>query len=524
MVCAMPFKFVRAALRSISPIAALSLAMSAPIAAGQILERGNGPEPDSLDPQRAQGLSAQQILRDLYEGLTRIDERGETVMAAAASVTVDRQGRRWCFQLRPDLRWSDGQAMTAADFIAGLERALAPQTLAPYSALLTPLQGATAKLAGEAAAVSGLSTPDAHTVCTLLEQATPDWAARLALPLAMPFRDGPLTERPYNGAYRLLQARPHSHVLLERNSHYGGVRPGRIEQVRYHVTDDAAAELNRYAAGELHLTETLPPGQLERLQDRYGEQIKVGPAYASYYYGFNLTQPPFRDNLPLRQALSLALDRQVLTRFISAGGELPLAVLVPPLPGQPNNADVSQQRELARQRYAQAGYGEDRPLTVELRFNTGLSHRRMALAVAAQWREVLGVHTVLRHEEWKVFVSNRRSRRLTQVFRAGWVADYVDPLSFLEGFASDSALNAVGYANPEFDRLISLASGETDRQRRAQQLQAAEGLLLDDQVILPIYAYTSKHLVSPALCGFKIHPLDHHPSADLYFCAQGDRP
>jgi len=520
----MPFKFRTAALPSIVWAAVACLAAAPSLYASQVLERGNGPEPDSLDPQRAQGLSAHQILRDLYEGLTRIDARGETVMAAAASVEVGAQGRRWCFQLRPDLRWSDGQVLSSADFAAALERALDPQTLAPYSALLEPLQGAKAKLAGAAQSLSGVSTPDAHTLCTLLERPTPDWAARLALPLAMPFRDGPLTERPYNGAYRLLEARPHSHVLLERNPHYAGTRPAQVERVRFHVTEDAAAELNRYAAGELHLTETLPPGQLQRLQDRYAEQVRVGPAYASYYYGYNLTQPPFKDNLALRQALSLALDRQVLTRFISASGELPLARLVPPLPGLANDSDVGQQRDLARQRYAQAGYDEDNPLTVELRFNTGLSHRRMALAVAAQWREVLGVHTVLRHEEWKVFVSNRRSRRLTQVFRAGWVADYVDPLSFLEGFVTDSPLNAVGYANPAFDRLIRSASGEIDLEQRGQQLLAAEQLLLADQAILPLYAYTSKHLVSPDLCGFKIHPLDHHPSADLYFCAQGSAP
>lgn len=518
MVCAMAFKHLIQRLL-------LGLILSTPVAAEPVLERGNGPEPDSLDPHRAQGLSAHQILRDLYEGLTRIDANGHTVPAAAERFEVDESGLRWCFVLRAGLRWSDGQALTSADFAAALSRALDPSTLAPYASLLEPLRGAPALLGGTGDAASlGLQTPDAQTLCTELQRPTPDWLSRLALPVAMPFRDGQLDQRPYNGPYVLEQARPQSHVLLRRNDVYAGSRPARIERVRFHVTPDAAAELNRYAAGELHLTETLPPGQLARLRERYAEQIRVGPAYASYYYGYNLTKPPFAGNLALRQALSLALDREVLTRYISAGGELPLDRLVPPLPSAAAGEVPAQQRELARQRYRQAGYGEHNPLRVELRYNTGLSHRRMALAVAAQWREVLGVQTVLRHEEWKVFVSNRRARRVTEVFRAGWVADYVDPISFLEGFVSDSPLNAVGYSSAAYDRLIRSAGAEIRAAERARLLRQAEALLLADQAILPIYAYTSKHLVSPALCGFQIHPLDHHPSAELYFCDQESAP
>ena len=502
----------------------LLLGWSMASAAQPVLERGNGPEPDSLDPHRAQGLSAHQILRDLYEGLTRIDVDGQPVAAAAERIEVSDGARRWCFYLRPELQWSDDKPLTAEDFADALDRALDPQTLAPYAALLEPLRGARERQSGQSARVSGLSTPDTRTLCTELSAPTPDWGARLALPVAMPFRDGPLLERPVNGPYRLIRSRPQSHILLERNRRYRGSRPARIEQVRYHVTDDLAAELNRFAAGELHLTESLPPGQLAQLRERYGDQVRVGPAYASYYYGFNLTQPPFKDNLALRQALSLALDREILTRYITAGGELPLDRLVPPLPGKDGDAVVEQRRQLAQKRYRQAGYGADNPLQVELRFNTGLSHRRLALAVAAQWREVLGVRTILRHEEWKVFVSNRRAQRVTQVFRAGWVADYVDPMSFLEGFVSDSALNAVGYANPRFDQLIAQAAVEASPPDRQNLLQSAERLLLEDQAILPIYAYTSKHLISPGLCGFAIHPLDHHPSSDLYFCDQAPGP
>ncbi len=491
-----------------------------------VLERGNGPEPDSLDPQRAQGLSAHHVLRDIYQGLTRIDGAG-AVQPAAARFEADADGKRWCFDLQPGLRWSDGRPLRASDYAAALERALDPLTGAPYASLLLPLRGAQARLAGDAQAELGLEVSDPLRLCTELVAPTLDWPARLALPLGYPYRPDSPPQLPLgNGAYRMVQWRPHSRIELERNPHYGGP-PAPIAQVRYHTIDDPSAELNRYAAGELDLTETIPPGQAERLDQRFPGQLHIGPAYASFYYGYNLERPPLKDNPALREALALAIDREVLVRHITGNGEQPLWRLIPALPGEPAwrppLANIDQRHALARQRYAEAGYGPERPLRIELRYNTSLSHRRLALAVAAQWRQKLGVQTRLRHEEWKVFVSNRRARRVTEVFRGGWVADYVDPISFLEGFASDSPLNATGYRDADFDALLQAASRSTIPDQRRTLLLQAEQRLLDAHVILPIYAYTSKHLVSPRLCGFAIHPLDHHPSAELHFCADAER-
>lgn len=491
-----------------------------------VLERGNGPEPDSLDPQRAQGLSAHHVLRDIYQGLTRIDGEGAAQPAAAARIESLDGGRRWCFQLRPDLHWSDGRPLLAGDYAAALARALDPLTGAPYATLLLPLEGASERLGGRVDAPLGLELIDTDRLCMQLNAPTLDWPARMALPLAYPHRADNDGELPLgNGPYRLREWRRQSRIVLERNPHYGGERPAQIAQVRLHVIEDPSAELNRYAAGELHLTETIPPGQAERLAERYPGQLHIGPAYASFYYGYNLDRPPLKDNPALREALGLALDRDVLVRHITGNGEQPLWRLIPPLPGepawQPPLASTAERHALARQRYAEAGYDAERPLQIELRYNTSLSHRRLALAVAAQWRQTLGVQTRLRHEEWKVFVSNRRARRVTEVFRAGWVADYVDPISFLEGFASDSPLNATGYRDAGFDALLRAASQSTLAAERRLLLQQAEQRLLAAHVILPIYAYTSKHLVSPQLCGFAVHPLDHHPSAELHFCDAG---
>ena len=152
-----------------------------------------------------------------------------------------------------------------------------------------------------------------------------------------------------------------------------------------------------------------------------------------------------------------------------------------------------------------------------MRYNTSLANRRLGLAVAAMWQEVLGVDTRLRNEEWKVFVQTRRAGAITEVFRGGWFADYADPLNFLEPFLGDSALNATGYRDPGFDALVARAASE-DGTSRADALHAAEQRLLDAHAVIPIYHYSSKHLVSRKLCGYHAHPLDHHPSEFLRWC------
>jgi oligopeptide transport system substrate-binding protein len=508
----------------------LCLLLAAPLAA-RTLERGNGPEPDSLDPQRAQGLSAQQILRDLFEGLMRDDASGHLVPGAAASVTLSADGLVYLFALRPEGRYADGSALTATDFVYTFERALDPQTAAPSAGMLLPIAGAAERLAGQTSEL-GVRALDPLTLEIRLQAPRSDFLQRLALPIAMPVQRGAIGAhgsgftRPGrlfgNGAYRLLQWTPQSALQLERNPYYRNAAAVAIEQVRYHVTEDASQELKRFLAGELHLTETLPPGQWQRLRVDHASELVVAPAYASFYLGYNLRHPPLAGARDLREALSLAIDREILVRYITGNGEIPAYALIPPIdPGGAVMASAAwtaqQRQQRAQALYASAGYSAQRPLQIELRYNTSLANRRLGLAVAAMWREVLGVQTRLRNEEWKVFVQTRRAGVLTQVFRGGWFADYADPLNFLEPFTSGSALNATGYADAEYDALVATAA-RLGGAGREQALRQAEQRLLDAQALIPLFHYSSKHLVSKALCGYVAHPLDHHPSEFLHFC------
>ena len=233
----------------------------------------------------------------------------------------------------------------------------------------------------------------------------------------------------------------------------------------------------------------------------------------------NLTQPPFKDNPALREALSLAVDRDKLTRYVTGLGEQPAYGVVPTgiagyTGAQTAWADETQAQREARARalYRAAGYSEENPLVLELRYNTSTPHRRMALAVASMWRDVLGAQVRLRNEEWKVFVQNRKQRAITQVFRGGWVGDVVDARNFLAAFGSDGPLNWTGYDDAGFrERLANADAAKTEAARNAW-LRAAEQKLLNAHVLVPLYFYTSKHLVDKRVQGFEANALDRHAS------------
>ncbi len=490
----------------------------------RVLERGNGPEPDSLDPQRGQSLSAQNILRDVFEGLTREDARGAVIPGIAERWQVSADGLIWTFYLRPTAKFSDGTMITAADFVASFSRALDPKTAAAYATQLLVLTGASARLQGRAGAL-GVQAIDAHTLQISLTQITPNLPARLSLPVAaaVPMariaRFGNLWTRAENivtsGAYTLSEWRPLASISLVRNLHYYDAPSVALAQVRYHVTEDASEEARRFDGAELHITETIPPGRLTQLRARFGSKLRIAPSLGSFFLGLNLTQPPLAGNLALRQALSLAIDRPRIVEIVTGTGEESAFGLLPRvLTGAPPPPVFARAQNEARAQalYLKAGYSAAKPLTLELRYNTSLLNRRLMLAISVMWQQVLGVQTVLRQEEMKVLVQNRRAKRITQAFRGGWNADLADPLDFLDIFSADSTLNTTGFQSIKFTELLASLHQTTDVQQARSLALRAEAELMAAQPIIPLFFYTSKHLVAPEVDGFVENPLDHHPS------------
>ena len=328
-----------------------------------------------------------------------------------------------------------------------------------------------------------------------------------------------------NGPFKLGEWVVQSHIRLLRNPQYRDDAHTTLNEVWYYPVENAEAELNRYRAGELDLTETVPARQIPWLRQNLPDELHIAPYLGSYVFGFNTTQPPFRDAPKLRKALALALDREILTSKISGAGELPAYSWVPPVSGYtqqlPDWAQWTQvERNAKAQRlYAEAGYSASRPLRMQLLYNTESNHRRLAVAMAAMWREVLGVETELLNQEWQVFLQTRRSRLDTQLFRYGWIGDYNDPYTFAEILESKHGLNDMGYSNPRYDALLAAAAREADPQQRMDMLAEAERVMLEDMPIVPLYFYVSKKMVKPWVAGMEANIMDHHHSRHLRILA-----
>jgi len=489
--------------------------LSAPLAA-VTLERGVGPEPDALDLHMAQSLSALNVLRDLHEGLITLDARAELIPGVARAWEVSEDGRVWRFELDPDARWSDGERITAQDFVAGWRRALDPATAAPMAGMLDMVSGARAVRLGEVppSALGVAAENDTRLVVALLEP-TPWFAELLTHPLTFPWPgDGPPR---YSGAFMLAERIPGAHIRLVANPHFRAAAEVALGQVMWHVIEEPSVELARYRAGQLHITETIPPGRLDWMREQFGDQLRISPYLGTFFLAFNVGREPFADARELRRALSLVIDRELLTRRVLGAGEVPAYGLIPPgMPGweqaqAPDPRPMAERIIEARELYAAAGFSARRPLRAELRFNTSLTHRRMAAAIAAMWKQQLGVETRLVNEEWKVFVANRRQGRITEIVRGGWIADWRDAGNFLQLFESASPLNYSFFSDPEFDALMQ-RSGQLSGAERLAVMRQAEERLLDQHVIIPLYFYVSRSLVRPEVRGFEDNAMDIHLS------------
>ncbi len=498
-----------------------------------VLDRALSSEPESLDPQLARTTQAADVLRDLGEGLAGYSPTGELVPAGATSWTSAEDALSYRFELRREARWSNGDPVTASDYVLGLQRLVDPATAAFYAGQLGSVLNAEPILRGEMAPQSlGVEAIDDYTLEIRLERPTPYLVALLTHPSTFPVNASGLNERGEmnvnagelisNGAYVLEERTTNTLVQLRRNEQYWNNQNTAIDVVRHHVITEEMAELNRFRAGELHITSNVPPESFAQVKEEYGDQLHVYPYLGVYYYGFNLTKPPFKDNLPLRQALSMALDRETLVEKIIGRGEVPAYSFVPPgidnyEPPQFSYANLTQaeRNSIARSLYAQAGYGDDNPLRFELRYNTSDTHQRIALAAQSMWKDVLGAEVTLVNEEVRVMLQNIRDAEITQLFKSSWIGDFNDAQNFLGVVEPGAPSNMPGYENEEYLELLRNAASNMDLERRRLFLEEAERVMLADHPVIPVYFFVSKHLVSNDVVGWGDNLLDYHYSQHL---------
>jgi len=511
----------------VTSLALLAAACTDPDAGLSVLKRGMGASPESFDPQKARSTQAANVLRDVGEGLLGYAPDGDLVAAAAESWNVSEDGLEYTFALRDDLRWSDGEPLTADHFVHGFRRLVDPSTGAFYAQTAKDIENAAAIIAGDADPTTlGVEAVDPRTVRIRLERPVPYFLNLVTHPSMFPARPGQAATqgRPtvFNGAYVVDRWDPGSQVRLVRNEAYWDADNTDIDVVDYLIYTEEVAEFNGFRSGQLHVTSNVPPAFFGDARETFGDQLRVSSYLGIYYYGFNLTQPPFADNPELRQALSMAIDREQLVEQVTGRGETPAYSWVPP--GTWNyeprqlafvNLSREQRAHSARAHYAAAGYGPDNPLSIELRYNTSDTQKRIAVAIQGMWREVLDVEATLINEEFRVLLSKINAREETEVFRASWIGDYNDAQTFLGLMVSNSSSNLPGYANPVYDDLMARAARQSDLDSRRLYLEEAERVLLADHAVIPLYFYVSKHLVSPAVSGWQDNVLDYHYSRHL---------
>lgn len=503
--------------------ACLGIASTATGLAQIVFHRGNDGDPETLDAHKTSTVSEAHLLRDLSEGLVIHNMKGEVVPGAAESWTTSPDGRTYSFTLRDNARWSNGDPVTAADFVFSLRRMINPETGAKYANILYPILNAEKINKGTAESKLedlGVRAPDARTVEITLERPTPYFLELLTHQTGLPVHPASVARygkdfvKPENwvsnGAYVLKEFVPNSHIRLDRNKAFHDTAKVAIDTVIYYPSSDLAAAARRFQAGELHLTTDIPADQIKQLREKLGDQVRVAPYLGTYFLIINTAKPPF-DDQRVRRALSLVIDREFIADEIWAGTMLPAYGAIPPHIGnygERAEADFKATSPLdredeAKRLLAAAGFGPGTPLKVQLRYNTTDNNRRTMIAVAEQWKAI-GVETSFINTDGKTHFAFLRDGGDFDIARYGWIGDYSDPHNFLFLFLSDNTgFNSGKYNNPTFDALVKLGENETDLAKRAAILREADAIISADIPWIPLMYYSTKNLVSPKLVGFE---------------------
>ena len=491
-----------------------------------VLRVQNGGDPASLDPHQLSGDWENRIAGDIFEGLVTEDIGAEPIPGQAESWEISDDGLTYTFSLREGIVWSDGTPVTAEDFVFSFRRLMDPENAAQYAYLQYPIENAEAVNAGDMPVEElGVRAIDDATLEITLERPTPYFIGALTHYTAYPIPAHAIEEHGgdwvqpgnivTNGPYVPVEWVPNSHVLTERNPEYWDAESVSIEGVRFEPAEDIASAFKRYRAGEFDIMTGMPKDQYAWIQENMPGEARVSPFAGLYYYVMNHEVPPF-DDVDVRTALSMAVNREVIGPQVLGTGEIPAFSWVPPGManyGEPETVewkDVAypERVEQAKSLMEGAGFGPDSPLELTLRYNTDDNHRRVAVAIASMWKP-LGVEVELFNTETKVHYDDIRAGEF-QVARAGWLADYNDADNFLNLLKGGIEFNYGNYESAEFDRLMDEANATADADEREALLREAERVALADAAAIPIYYYLSENLVSPKVQGFEDNAFDIH--------------
>ncbi|MDP3069784.1 MAG: peptide ABC transporter substrate-binding protein [Opitutaceae bacterium] len=503
-----------------------------------ILHVGNGAEPQSLDPHLAGGTVDHNVLSALYEGLVTLDEETFAPGAGAAERwEVSPDGLTYTFHLRRDAQWSNGDPLTARDWMFSFRRALSPALGSEYKDALFPVKNAEAFARGRVTdfAQVGFRAPDDFTLEIELAQPTAYFLTVLRTNVCFPVhapsverggarlddrtakwsRAAPLVS---NGPFRLREWRDHRHIAAEKNPHYWDAARVRLREVVYYPSESTQNQELSFRAGQLHTTWDVPLSKLDAYRKETPALLRVEPYFESYFFRFNTTRAPFTD-ARVRRALALAIDRDAIVKNILRGGQTPAHALTPPgLASYTPPVALASDLAAAKKLLAEAGFpgGRGFPRT-ELTTISSEINQRIAEAVQQMWRRDLGIEITIIQKEFKVLLQAIDNAVLDfAIVRGRWIAEYPDPLTYLSIFTAGNGVNGTGFADPAYDALIAAAAREPTPAARLAALQRAETHLLERTPIAPIYWGSRTTLVASSVRGWKNSPLGFHNYKDVW--------
>ncbi|MFQ3228805.1 peptide ABC transporter substrate-binding protein [Reinekea sp.] len=485
-------------------------------------------EHSSFDPQIVEDVSGSEHVRNLFEGLLNQDEDGNLVPGVAERFEASEDKMTYTFYLRKDAKWSNGDPVTAKDFVYGWKRAANPETASPYAWFveLMSIKNAPQIIAGEAEVDSlGVTAVDDYTLQVELTDSLPYFPMMVVHTTTFPTHQATVEKfgsewtKPENmvsnGAYTLSEHVVNERAVLERNDQYWNNDATILEKIVSIVVPDENQGLIRWKANEFDLMNSVPTGQFKSLQEEFPGEALAYPRLCNYYYTFNLSEsgPEEFKDVRVRQALAYAIDRKVITEQVLQGGQpeaytfTPAATAsftVPPVEfGQMTQAERD---EKAKELLAEAGYSASNPLTFDMLYNTSEGHKQIATAISQMWKTKLGVEAVLNNMEWKTFLEERGNQNFA-LARGAWCGDYNEASTFLDLVRSNSGYNDGKYNNPEVDRLMDEAKTQADP---SANYTAVEQILAEEMPIIPVYHYAGNILLKSNVKGWPVNNVEQN--------------
>jgi oligopeptide transport system substrate-binding protein len=501
----------------------------------QILHFGNFAEPQGLDPHITTGIPEFQIQVALFEGLVTEDPKtAEPIPGTAESWTISEDRKTYLFKMRDGARWSNGDPVTAHDFVYSWKRLVTPGLASQYAYQLFYIENAEKYYNGEIDDFNqvGVAAVDDSTLEVKLRNPVPFFLSLLyhhsLYPVHRPTIEkfGKIDSRVSkwtlpgnlvgNGPFSLKEWELNKIITVEKNPHYWGAPTVKLDEIHFYPINDVQTEERMFRSGRLHITNEVPIEKIDVYRKESPGLIRMDPYLGTYFYRFNTLKEPFNDSR-VRRALAMSIDRELIVEKVKKGGEIPAYAITPPdTNGFTPRAAIPYDIEGARKLLAEAGYpdGEGFP-EVELLYNTFEGHRKIAVAVQQMWKKALNIDITLSNQDWKVYIDNERTMNYT-ICRGSWIGDYPDPNTFLDMWVTGGGNNRTGWSNKAYDALIARAAEATDTEDRYEYFQQAEALLAEEAPVIPIYTYTRVYLIRPEVKGWYPNIMDHHPYQHVY--------